>query len=164
MPFDLGHKGGPILYNLAPDATKDQIASEKKKLVAILQDALRAYLPAPTAVPFTEMPPKIGKGIFFSDYEVLGANLNDRDKTTYTMPFRNVMWLRVIPTKSLPMPLSLQTLLNHVARFGPFGMPAGVSRYASRLWRGLFYASGTHLEHRQPFSIYPGWRDLGYQR
>lgn len=65
MPFDLGHKGGPILYTLAPDATKEQIASERKKLSARLAEALHAYSPSPIATPFVELPPKIGKGIFF---------------------------------------------------------------------------------------------------
>jgi hypothetical protein len=40
LPFDLKHKAGPITYNLAGDATNEQIASEKTKLVGILRVAL----------------------------------------------------------------------------------------------------------------------------
>jgi hypothetical protein len=36
MPFDLGHKGGPIMYDLAPDATAKQIDTQKRQLVATL--------------------------------------------------------------------------------------------------------------------------------
>ncbi|WP_128089424.1 hypothetical protein [Bradyrhizobium viridifuturi] len=139
MPFDLGHKGGPIFYTLAPDATKDQIASERKKLVARLTEALQAYSPSPVLTPFAELPPKIGKGLFFASGEVLGANKNDRDHAAYTMPFRSVMWLRVIPTKPLPMPLSLQTLLTNVGRFGPFGMPAGLEPIRQNAYGVAFF-------------------------
>ncbi|MCK1441477.1 hypothetical protein IVB43_03545 [Bradyrhizobium sp. 48] len=154
MPFDLGHKGGPIMYNLPPHATKEQIASEKKKLVAILQEALRAYLPVPTAIPFPELQPKIGKGIFFSDGEVLGANQNDRDKTAYTMPFRSVMWLRVIPTSTLDMPLSLQALLTSVARFGPFGMPAGGEPIRQNAYGVAYFTPAGHTANIDSLSQY----------
>jgi hypothetical protein len=123
LPFDLGHKGGPILYNLAPDANNADIEREKKRLVATLRDALLEYVPKPVIEPFAEMKPKIGKGIYFDDGEILGANQNDLDKTKYAMPFRPVMWLRVIPTKKLDLPLSVQMLLQTVGAFGGFGTP-----------------------------------------
>lgn len=72
MPFDLGHKGGPIMYNLAPDATRKQIEDEKKKLVAVLVNALKEYVPKPVVVPFEGLKPKIGQGIYFADGEILG--------------------------------------------------------------------------------------------
>jgi hypothetical protein len=123
LPFDLGHKGGPILYNLAPDASKADIEREKKRLVATLRVALLEYVPKPVIEPFAEMKPKIGQGIYFDDGEILVANQNDMDKIKYSMPLRHVMWLRVIPNKKLDMPLSVETLLQTVSRFGGFGTP-----------------------------------------
>lgn len=125
MPFDLGHKGGPIMYDLAPDATKDEIAKEKKKLVAILAEALAQYVPKPEIAPFPALQPKIGDGIFFENGEVLAEDLHSRDKLKYTMPFRSVMWLRVMPTAELAMPIDKQTLLRGIGRFGTFGAPQG---------------------------------------
>lgn len=125
LPFDLGHKGGPIFYKLAPDASKEDIADEKKKLVAFLTEALRAYVPKPEPVPFSELKPQIGEGIFFKDGEVLAEDKNSCDKFKYVMPFRSVMWLRVMPSVALEMPLDRQTLLHSVGRFGTFGAPQG---------------------------------------
>jgi hypothetical protein len=125
LPFDLGHKGGPIFYKLAPDAKKDEIEKEKKKLVAILAEALREYVPKPEPIPFPALRPQIGDGIFFKNDEVLAENKNSPDKTKYTMPFRSVMWLRVMPSFELQMPLDKQTLLYSAGRFGTFGAPTG---------------------------------------
>ncbi|WP_298257223.1 hypothetical protein [Bradyrhizobium sp.] len=125
MPFDLGHKGGPIIYRLAPEATRQEIEAEKAKLVAVLADALREYLPEPVHEPFVEMKPKIGQGLFFQEGEILGQNVHDQDKTKFVMSARSVAWLRVIPTRPLSMPLSLQTLLTSVGRYGAFGQPIG---------------------------------------
>jgi hypothetical protein len=128
MPFDLGHKGGPIMYNLAPDATAQQIDTEKRKLVAVLVDALREYVPKPVVVPFESMKPKIGQGIYFDDGEVLGEDTGLSEKTKWVMPFRKVLWLRLSPGTSLPHPLPIDVLTGNVGRFGPFGIPQGYER------------------------------------
>ena len=44
LPFDLQHKGSPIQYKLAPDASADERKAEKAKLVGMLVSALRACL------------------------------------------------------------------------------------------------------------------------
>lgn len=154
MPFDLGHKGGPILYDLSPQATKEVIEAEKKKLVAILSDALKEYLPKPTIVPLAEMKPKIGQGIYFSDGEILGQDLNSRDKVKYRMPFRRVMWLRVIPTRSLAMPLSVDLLLNNVGRFGPFGVPVGMEPIRQNAYGVAFFRPAGNTENIDNISQY----------
>lgn len=154
MPFDLGHKGGPILYDLAPDASKAQIEAEKKKLTAVLVDALREYVPRPTIQPFTEMTPKIGQGIYFEDGEVLGANQNDRDKTKYYMPFRSVMWLRLIPSRPLGMPLPVRTLLDNIRRFGPFGMPVGMEPIRENAYGVAFFGPAGQTSYIDNISQY----------
>ena len=91
MPFDLGGKGGPIMYNLPPDATPKQIDVEKRKLVAVLVDALKEYVPKPVIVPFEGMKPKIGQGIYFDDGEILGEDKGSPEKTKWVMPFRKLL-------------------------------------------------------------------------
>ena len=81
LPFDLGHKGGPIFYKLAPDASKAEIEAEHKKLVAVLVEALGMYVPKPVEVPFPELKPQIGEGIYFRDGEVLGEDKNGPNRT-----------------------------------------------------------------------------------
>jgi hypothetical protein len=125
MPFDLGHKGGPILYKLGPGASKQEIDVEKKRLVAVLVEALREYVPKPAVIPFHELKPQIGEGIFFKDGEALAEDKNSRDKFKYVMPVRKVMWLRIIPSVALEMPLAPQTLSYNIGRFSTFGMPIG---------------------------------------
>jgi hypothetical protein len=44
LPFDLQHLGGPIMYSLAPDASKDQIAVEHAKLRGQFVNHLRGFL------------------------------------------------------------------------------------------------------------------------
>jgi len=122
LPFDIKHKGGPIMYRLAEGATKDEAAKEKTNLISKLVAALGAFKPveAPAAAPtFKEMSPQIGKAFFFREGEVLGRN--KRDKSEFAMPFRSVLYLRVIPTKPLSRPLPLDMLFNNCARYGAFG-------------------------------------------
>jgi hypothetical protein len=137
MPFDLGHKGGPIMYNLAPNATPAQIDTEKRKLVAVLVDALKEYRPVPVVVPFEGMKPKIGRGIFFDNGEILAEDKGWPGKEAkYGMPFRKVLWLKLSPSTSLTYPLAIDLLTDHIGRFGPFGIPQGfesvrVNRYGA---------------------------------
>ncbi len=138
MPFDLGGKGGPIMYNLPPDATPKQIDTEKRKLVAVLVDALKEYVPKPVIVPFEGMKPKIGQGIYFDDGEVLGEDNGSPEKTKWVMPFRKVLWLRLTPSTPLPHPLPVDLLTGNVGRFGPFGIPISPSRVYCAIASMLF--------------------------
>jgi hypothetical protein len=122
LPFDLGGKAGPIIYVLSEDADQKTIAAERKRLVSVLADALRLFIPKPVVQPFGELKPKIGRGIFFDEGEVLGTDgSHPSDRAGYTMPFRHVVWLRVIPTKALKMPLAITALGESAGSAGPFG-------------------------------------------
>lgn len=44
LPFDLKHKAGPLIYSLAPSATKDEIAAAERDLTGRLRVALRLVL------------------------------------------------------------------------------------------------------------------------
>ena len=108
-------------------AGKDEIAAEQVKLVAKLVEALGAFKPveaAPTSSAFKETQPKIGKGFFFGDGEVLGRSKHD--KAEFVMLFRSVLYLRLIPVKPLARPLPLDLLLESAGRYGAFGSNVGV--------------------------------------
>lgn len=95
------------------------------KITDALQTLHPKYVPKPEIVPFPALKPQIGDGIFFSDGEVLAEDRHSRLRLKYTMPFRSVMWLRVMPHAELQMPLDKQTLLHGVGQFGTFGAPQG---------------------------------------
>ena len=154
MPFDLGHKSGPILYRLAHDASKQEIEAQKKKLVATLAEALRQYVPKPVQMPFPEMKPQIGQGIYFKDRRALGEDKNSGDKGKFELPFRSVMWLRVIPCAKLEMPLSLQVLMNNVGRFGTFGEPIGGERVRENDYGVCFFTPAGLTENIDSITQY----------
>jgi hypothetical protein len=117
----------PISYHLPEQAGKDEIAAEQVRLVAKLVEALGAFKPveaAPTSSSFKETQPKIGKGFFFGDGEVLGRS--EHDKAEFVMPFRSVFCLRLIPVKPQARPLPLDLLLERAGRYGAFGSNVGV--------------------------------------
>jgi hypothetical protein len=128
LPFDLGQKGGPIMYSLPPNADKKTIEVERSKLVGVLFDAFSMFVPRPVIQPFEEMKPKIGRGIYFADGEVLVRDDRDPSRTEYMMPLRDVIWLRVIPTKPLSIPLSIGDLLQPIGPAGSFGGGSDTSR------------------------------------
>ncbi|MES5483848.1 hypothetical protein QMZ05_13935 [Bradyrhizobium sp. INPA03-11B] len=147
MPFDLGGKGGPIMYNLAPTATGKEIETEKKKLVAVLVEALKEYVPKPVAVSFEGLKPKIGRGIFFSEGEVLAEDKGWPGKEArYVMPFRKVLWLKLSPTTALPHPLAIDLLTDNIGRFGPFTLPQGLESVRQNKYGVCFFspAGATH--------------------
>ena len=128
MPFDLGHKGGPIIYTLAPTATPKEIETEKKKLTLILPRCAEGIRPSAGHRAVRGYEAKIGKGIFFDDGEILGEDHNPREPAKYVMPFRKVMWLRLMPHTELPHPLAFDVLTDNIGRYGPFGIPHGFER------------------------------------
>jgi hypothetical protein len=139
LPFDLGHKGGPIFYDLPRDADKHTIEVQRKQLVGTLVEALRLFVPKPAVEIFQEAKAKIGKGIYFSEGEILGTDKNNPpNKTEYTMPFRDVVWLRVIPRKPLRIPLSVEEL-REVAPGGSFGYGSGFGRVRENNYDVAFF-------------------------
>lgn len=129
LPFDIRHKGGPIMYELGEGASKPEIAAEKAKLVPSLVEALRPFVATgatPDAPAFKEHQPRIGSAFFFGDGQVLGRNKSDNIE--WVMPFRSVFYLRVMPTRPLVRPLPLDLLLQNAGRFGAFGDGGAIVR------------------------------------
>jgi hypothetical protein len=114
------------MYHLPADASKQEIAAARAELVPKLVEAFGAFKPidAPAArSTFKENQPKIGKAFFFGDGEVLGRS--KLDSIEHVMPFRSVLYLRIIPTKPLVRPLPLDLPLMNGARYGAFGSNVG---------------------------------------
>jgi hypothetical protein len=87
--------------------------------------ALEPYLtsaePALETSSFNELQPKIGIAFYFSDGEVL-ARINHLN-ADFIMPFRTVLYMRVIPRKSLDGHLDIHKLKQSVGKYGQFRAP-----------------------------------------
>lgn len=131
LPFDLKHKAGPIQFRLAPDATRERIATERAKLRGIFVDALRPYLTrgpmAAAQAPFEEVPTTTTSAFFWQPAEVIariGSNLptplrqpsEEDDAIEYRFDEPRAFYLRLIPTVPLAAPLSVTTLMQVVER------------------------------------------------
>jgi hypothetical protein len=117
LPFDLKHKAGPIQFVLAPDASAQQIATEKARLRGDLVSALRPYveLKAAPKVPFLEQSAAANQSLFFGPTEVLArVGVKDVDEIEYTFAEPRVFYLRLIPTRTLNESLKFSDLLQLV--------------------------------------------------
>jgi hypothetical protein len=127
LPFDLRSKRGPITYNLPEDSEAETVASVRKELTDKFAIALKSFIarPLPTVgTPFEEIPTTYSKALFFKPPEKIGV-LPNRG-LSFTVPFKSLIYLRVIPIKKLPMPIAMDTLKNNVGRYGAFGDASGV--------------------------------------
>jgi hypothetical protein len=102
LPFDLKHKAGPITYNLPGDATKEQLASERAKLVAVLRIALGEMVVTHAKGlhhPFVEAEAADDNpGRYFSSAEALAL----RREQHLTCLSDHFLYVRVIPSKAQP--------------------------------------------------------------
>lgn len=116
LPFDLRHKAGAIVFNLAPDADKTMIHAEKKKLISQFVAALEHYITqsttqlAVTAEPFPEMPATYSPGAFFKPGEII-ATLGDADDgLEFYFDSATFSYFRLIPRNRREKPISLAYL------------------------------------------------------
>ncbi|SPP97825.1 hypothetical protein [Bradyrhizobium vignae] len=101
LPFDLRHKAGPIQFHLPPDASKEQIVAERRKLKPVLVAALRPYLKqkAPRRAAHTEIASTYCKAAFAEPHEIIATNGAPReDHIDYNFADRPALYLRLIPT------------------------------------------------------------------
>jgi hypothetical protein len=132
LPFDLKHKAGPVQYQLAPDATKQEIAAERARLRAKFVEALRPYLsigkaPGEPARKFEETPCTANAAFFWTPSDVLARigsdtppafrhKSEDDDAIEYRFNEPRAFYLRLIPTIPLAEELKVTTLLDVVQR------------------------------------------------
>ena len=119
LPFDLRHRGGSIVFDLAPDATSEAIRSERKRLTAIFVGRLGHYVATPKTVAqstFLEQKATTNRATNFNSAEVLAAIgvRSDNDLIEYSHEAKPFAYLRLIPTKSADRPLALSVLREAV--------------------------------------------------
>jgi hypothetical protein len=103
LPFDLKHKAGPIIFSLAPDASKEVIGHERRSLLHTMKIAIRDCIAArkrqsPTIQPtHVEIEPADDSSVYFKYGEALGErDLNGRVLVVKYDP-DPLLYLRVIP-------------------------------------------------------------------
>jgi hypothetical protein len=119
LPFDLRHRGGALVFELAPQAGRAAIEAEKKILIQRLVTALKLCLgdPAVPAAPepFPETRTTQSRATYFQPNEVLArVGVPDVDQVDFTYPVGPLCYLRLIPTVRRQRPLPLATLTQAV--------------------------------------------------
>lgn len=152
LPFDLAHKAGPILFDLALDADKETRNEVAAALTGRFIVALRPYLQAqsvsaPVAA-FPATPSTVTPAIYFKPNEPLAEFGEESDRVEYSRPDGRGFYLRVIPRGPLPQPFTRSELLGSIRRVG-----------LRPLWRnpsGLFAANGYGAIVVEPESVRGG--------
>jgi hypothetical protein len=111
LPFDLKAKAGPILFRLAPDATKEEIAAESRKLTARLKEAVGLCVENKVeeirqATPFHEAKEKDGPARFRGRGEAIGIRFDGipfgmGSEAPVFLADGPTMWLRRMPSFTL---------------------------------------------------------------
>jgi hypothetical protein len=123
LPFDIRHKAGPIMYNLAAAAGQAEIRAARAKLAHDLVEALRPFMTqvevegAPQA--FLETTPT-APAFFNQPTDSLGEIGEPGDRIRFILPHRPAFYLRIIPTRKLPRPLGVADLRAKVAQLHAF--------------------------------------------
>jgi hypothetical protein len=95
LPFDLRHKGGAIVFNLPPDAEKEEIFAQKKNLRDRFVNALRPLLDrkrSQPVKPLDETLPTFNKAAYFGRGEILL-----QPEASYQGACQFLCYLRLIP-------------------------------------------------------------------
>ena len=127
LPFDLAHKAGPLLYNLKPDAIKEEIELEKQKLVEQLTNALRPYVEKVfvKATPKrTEIPSTFAPFAYFEPSTPL-AEVGERGEdeiVDYGYRDTRAFYLRVISETPPALPFSRAALRDAISAAGLSGL------------------------------------------
>jgi hypothetical protein len=121
LPFDLGHKAGPITFKLRPDATSAERRAVAVQLTGDLVVALRPYVqaspPTPQRLLLSPTPSSISDASYYTAGEVLAVfgEERDGDQETYSYPDGRGFYLRMRPKFALAHPLS-RADMNDFAR------------------------------------------------
>lgn len=122
LPFDLSHLRLPIQYNLPEDATSEDKAKEKKKLIIVFNEAIRASLATipnsliETPAEFPQAEEKDGPARFRSKGESLGIDedrFGEDSKKEISLSNGPAIWLRIMPLKPLEKPLQIYDLKKY---------------------------------------------------
>lgn len=109
LPFDLRHRGGAIVFNLAPDAERKEIEEQRKSLQDQLMRKLRPFLDKKQrqpAVQHKEIPTGFSRAVYFGPREPLASSSG----VHFFYPDQGLCYLRLIPKLALANQLELATL------------------------------------------------------
>ncbi|MHB8267814.1 hypothetical protein [Bradyrhizobium sp.] len=125
LPFDIIHKRWPVRYRLVEGATNAEIDAARNHLKGQFVTALKGFIDKPESeeIKFDEIPPQISKAFYFANGETLG-HCNQIGDDVY-MPFREVLYMRLIPTKPLPRPVGERAMISAAMKYGAMGSAAG---------------------------------------
>ena len=140
LPFDLRHKGGSIVFNLAPDADKRLIEEQKKKLKDWFVSSLKPYVQKSHVSPglFQETPSTFSKASYFQKGEILArAGTRGWDEITFSYDTETLCYFRLIP-------ISPRARRHRIpARVEPTSWPSRARRFYSVV------SERGDLEHRR---------------
>lgn len=154
LPFDLSHKAGPIMYELLPDATKDDIKKAKAILVGTLKVAIKECIKGKERKPVQKPPPhdeiqsKTSRAQFFDTGAVLAARTINLRRREYFYKGVPLLYLRVIPSKKMPEipPSDIEDLLYGIkVRPLHHGLGGGESFERNR-YGGMTFSYGENHE------------------
>lgn len=120
LPFDIQQKRWPIIYELKPGSTKQQIADEKEKLRKEFVARLKPYLRAEIArqFPFKEIREGWDPAVFFT----WGETLARRGNVFYNLTSDRLLFFRIIPTSDEHGLVAHDVLRKAMASRGSFGL------------------------------------------
>ena len=143
LPFDIIHKRWPVRYRLVEGATKPEIDAERAKLRVQFIAALRGFLDRPepeVSVGPPEVPHGLGAPFYFQDKEKLG-HCNRLDGEV-EMPFRDVLYMRLIPQVPPKRPVPEDVMLKKTYPFGAMGSPGPIIPIANKYGAMCFAPAG----------------------
>ena len=127
LPFDLRHKAGPIQYNLAPGATKDEVKRAAAGLTGQFVGMLRPFLKigdvgdgrqqfAETLTSsLRRRSGNLARRLPVTVRKIqVGISGRQSDRVEYSFDARSAFYLRLIPTKPLANELRITDLLDLV--------------------------------------------------
>lgn len=138
LPFDLAHKGGPIMFDLPPDADKIKMKSEAAQLKDKFVNALRHYIQQQSgvnaAVAFNRTPSTTSQVHYSQPKETLAEFGEECDFVEFSYPDDRGFYMRLIPQTSPSKPIIRSVLMSEVKGSGLYAMwenPSNLFSYNS---------------------------------
>lgn len=101
LPFDVAHKAGPLMFNLAPDADKATIESAAKKLSAEFANAIKLCVAGEAEkrraqTPFPAAQPTDNRAMFFKQGTILASG-GEPGEQDFIFKSDRVAYMRIHP-------------------------------------------------------------------
>ncbi len=157
MPFDVAHKGGPITFNLAPDADKKIIAAAVAKLKPQLVEAIKLCIADEVKEKKQQQPPfrarvaSDNRGRFKAKNEPIGVvalRLLESAGTELMLADAPITWLRMMPVLDPGRTWTVSELKAAATTSGVHLAPLG------RCWQSYGY-----FRNADGFGVYPPSRN-----